>query len=164
MISNILKGQQCGDSVAFRSESDIAMILFDNHEVKVTAGRIIPALAMALNGLPLRFLLRGEDASKMEAVWRCVWIMSVSLDWNDFRRPFFSSQSHCVVRSSSGNHDCHDLWLGGCGVPQARHGDRPKISPPRIGSQPHSQSEWGDIAFFLFFSFWEPKYKTSKMG
>lgn len=29
MISNILKGQQCGNSVASRCESDIAMILFD---------------------------------------------------------------------------------------------------------------------------------------
>lgn len=60
MISNILKGQQCGNSVASRCESDIAMIamiLFDKYEVKVTAGRIIPALAMALNGLPLLFFV-----------------------------------------------------------------------------------------------------------
>ena len=53
------------------------------------------------------------------------------------------------MRSSSGNHDCHDLWLGGCGVPQARHGDRPDGCSD---SQPILENV-GDIADPLVFSF-----------
>ncbi len=78
MISNIPKGQQCGNSVVQRfqvesCDSFLAMIMLNKYEVKVTAGRIIPALAMALNGLAFFlngniFLVARWRSTKMEAI------------------------------------------------------------------------------------------------
>ena len=64
-------------------------------EVKVTAGRIIPALAMALNGLPWFFVLRGEDAPNGSNLNMCMTHeCKFALDWNFFSTSiFFKSKS-----------------------------------------------------------------------
>ena len=103
------------------------------------------------------FLLRGEDAPKwkqFEDVYES-WVFF--LPWIEmvFSVHFLNRNPYWSVRSSSGNHDCHDLWLGGCGVPQARHGDRPDGCSD---SQPILENV-GDIADPLVFSFWGSQIK-----
>ena len=58
------------------------------YEVKVTAGRIIPALAMALNGLPLCFFCcevkMYQNGSTLK-MWNDSWVLFFfALDWNFF--------------------------------------------------------------------------------
>lgn len=68
MISNILKGQQCGNSVASRCESDIAMIamiLFDKIRGESHGWSHHPSTGDGLKWASVMFfLLRGEDVPK----------------------------------------------------------------------------------------------------
>lgn len=77
MISNTLKGQQCGNSVASRCESDIAMIamiLFDKIRGESHGWSHHPSTGDGLKWASVMFFCCevSEDAPKWKQFSRCV--------------------------------------------------------------------------------------------